>query len=359
MKTTARQWLTFLLTLAMGTSAALTADITLKVGDSAPKLQTGKWIQGEPVKQFAKGKAYLVEFWATWCGPCHDSIPHVNELQQKYKDKGFIVIGQDCWEQDENQVAPFVKKMGDKMTFRVALDEKEGDSGKMADTWMAAAGRGGIPNAFLVDTAGKIAWIGHPMELETEVIDAVLKGTFDLKKAAADHDKKLKTETAFNTAWGELQQLMSRKKWDEAETKLAETEKMAAEDKRDGIGMTRFSILLGKEDYTQAYKVAKQLSDSDLDNARLQHAIASRILRDPDLKTRDLPLAEKAASRASEATQGKEPVMLDHLARAQFMNGKKDEAVKTEQKAVDLAEGNAKTNMQSSLDSYKKGEMPK
>src|SRR3954452_1602251 len=100
-----------LLALASLTICALAAEPTLKVGDRAPKLQTGKWVQGDPVKEFEQGKAYIVEFWATWCGPCRVSIPHLNEIHSKYKDKGLIVIGQDCWEQDETLVEPFIKKM--------------------------------------------------------------------------------------------------------------------------------------------------------------------------------------------------------------------------------------------------------
>src|SRR5246500_3160101 len=128
--------------LALGFCAAANA-VSLKVGDPAPKLQTGKFVQGEPVTEFAPGKAYIVEFWATWCGPCRVSIPHLNEIHNKYKDKGLIVIGQDCWERDEELVAPFVETMANsnKMTYRVALDNKEGnEKGKMAETWMAAAG---------------------------------------------------------------------------------------------------------------------------------------------------------------------------------------------------------------------------
>jgi hypothetical protein len=83
----------------------------------------------------------------------------------------------DCWERDESLVAPFVKKMGDKMTYRVALDDKTSNKkGQMAQTWMDAAGRDGIPSAFLVDTQGKIAWIGHPMELKEQVIEDALAG---------------------------------------------------------------------------------------------------------------------------------------------------------------------------------------
>jgi thiol-disulfide isomerase/thioredoxin len=172
-----------LLSLAVGMTLGAAAAPTLKVGDPAPKLQTGKWVQGEPVKDFAKGKAYIVEFWATWCPPCRASIPHLNETYEKFKDKGLVVIGQDCWENDESLVAPFVKKMGDKMTYRVALDDKtSAKEGQMAKTWMAAAGRDGIPSAFLIDTKGVIAWIGHPMELKEEVIESVLAGKTPVSK---------------------------------------------------------------------------------------------------------------------------------------------------------------------------------
>src|SRR5437016_1195381 len=210
-----------LLTLAAGATLTFGAEGTLKVGSPAPKLQTGKWVQGEPIKDFEKGKAYVVEFWATWCGPCRVSIPHLNETYTKYKDKGLVVIGQDCWERDDDLVAPFVEKMGDKMTYRVALDDKKGnDKGKMAETWMAAAGQNGIPTAFLVDTKGSIAWIGHPMTLKDEVIEDVLAGKFDVQKASEQYEKDRKNETKMRTAWMEIMKPLQQKDWDTAMAKL-------------------------------------------------------------------------------------------------------------------------------------------
>ena len=176
-----------LLALASSVTLLQAAESTLKVGDPAPKLQPGKWVQGEPVKEFEAGKAYIVEFWATWCPPCRESIPHLNEIHKKYQDKGLVVIGQDCAERDESLVAPFVKRMADKMTYRVALDDKQGGKGgKMAETWMAAAGRNSIPTAFLVNTKGVIAWIGHPTEMAEKDIEAAL----GIKSTAASYRKK-------------------------------------------------------------------------------------------------------------------------------------------------------------------------
>ena len=145
----------------------------VKIGDPAPKLQVGKWVQGDAVKEFEKGKVYIVEFWATWCGPCKATIPHLNELHKRYKDKGVVIIGQSIGEEDNNDVPKYVKQMGDKMTYRVAVDS---DDGKMSQTWMAAAGQQSIPTAFIVSKNGEIAWIGLASRLNEKLIDDVLAG---------------------------------------------------------------------------------------------------------------------------------------------------------------------------------------
>jgi thiol-disulfide isomerase/thioredoxin len=187
MKTIQGKAAAVLLTLAAGATMVFGAEGTLKVGDPAPKLQAGKWVQGEPIKNFEKGKAYVVEFWATWCGPCRATIPHLNETWLKYKDKGLVVIGQDAFETEEGKVPPFVKQMGEKMTYRVALDDKTTiKDGAMAKNWMEAAGRNSIPTAFLVDKQGKIAWIGHPSEMDEKTIDAALATKGDAKTVKAE-----------------------------------------------------------------------------------------------------------------------------------------------------------------------------
>lgn len=344
----------------LSTDAAPPAEPTLKLGDPAPKLQTGKWVQGDPVTGFQKGTAYVVEFWATWCGPCKVSIPHLNEKYLKYKDKGLVVIGQDCWEEDDTLVEPFVKKMGDKMSYRVALDDKNGSvKGKMSDTWMAAAGQDGIPTAFVVDTNGIIAWIGHPMTLEDSVIDQVLAGKYDIKKAIAQAEQEKKNDAEIQKLGANLMMAMQTKDWDAATTNLDAIEKLLPAADRDAVSMPRFAVAIGKKDYPAAYKIAQQVSDANKDDAAKQNALAWDIVADPSIEQRDLNLAETLATRANDAAKGQEPVILNTLARVQFMRGKKDDAIATQTKAVALADDNMKEQLQSMLDSYKKGELPK
>jgi thiol-disulfide isomerase/thioredoxin len=170
-----------LLTLAcLLVTAACVSAADLKVGDDAPKFAVSKFVKGEPVKELQQGQIYVVEFWATWCGPCIDNIPKLTAMQKKYGDK-VVFIGVSVWERDQSKVVPFVTKMGSKMNYRVAMDKiatgQKANEGHMASNWLKAAGKNGIPCAFIIDKEGKIAWIGHPAQLEKDkLLDKVISG---------------------------------------------------------------------------------------------------------------------------------------------------------------------------------------
>ncbi len=81
------------------------------VGDPAPPLRVSVFHKGEPITSFGKGQVYVIDFWATWCGPCKESIPHLTELQKKYGNK-VRIVGVSVWEPREKDVEPFVKEWG-------------------------------------------------------------------------------------------------------------------------------------------------------------------------------------------------------------------------------------------------------
>ncbi len=140
-----------------------------KLGDLAPALNV-KFLKGEPVN-LEKGRGnhvYIVEFWATWCAPCKYSIPHLTELQEKYRDDGLIVIG--ISDETESEVRPFLEHMGDTMAYTVAVDRGKGTKPR----YMDAYGEKGIPRAFVVDVNGRVVWYGNPLKPFLDKIVATL-----------------------------------------------------------------------------------------------------------------------------------------------------------------------------------------
>ena len=355
------------LTLSALQPLARAAAPTVMVGAPAPKLQTGRWVQGEAVAGFEKGKAYIVEFWATWCGPCRVSIPHLNEIHNRFKDKGLIVIGQDCWENDEKQVEPFIKTMGEKMTYRVALDTKTDDAprGKMAETWMAAAAQNGIPTAFIVDPKGILAWVGHPMTLTDSLIESILNGTHDIKKAAAAFEQSVKESQEWMAAQApiaKVRESIRKENWDQAYADLAEAEKKISKERADGL---RTDILLAKRDYAGVEAMAEQKHRAtsggplEAQMAMPLNEIAWRMALDPRISNDDLKRAEKIAKWADDASGHKNPMIMDTLARVLFRLEKRTEAIALQEKAVGLATDSLKEQLAQTLESYRKGQLPK
>jgi thiol-disulfide isomerase/thioredoxin len=329
--------------------------VTLHVGDAAPALKPGKWLKGDPVTAFEKDKIYIVEFWATWCGPCKASIPHLTELQKKYPKVTFI--GQDCLEQKPEVVAEFVKKMGDKMNYRVALDDKgeekkEGEkkeaavgAGKMAKSWLLAAGQAGIPTSFVVDGASKIAWIGHPMELE-EVLPAITAGTFDAKKYAVEQAQKQATMK-------KLVKLLQGKEFDDA---IAMIDRLVKEDPTKWASLVglKFQLLMEKKDYSAASAMGPTLLETFKNKPDQLNEIAwSIVAPESKIEKPDLDLAEKIAAAAVDASQSKDGGSIDTLARVYFLRGNLDKAIELQTKAVDLLEDEQRDEVKKTLEDYK------
>jgi thiol-disulfide isomerase/thioredoxin len=120
-----------------------------KVGSAAPEVAAKDWLNAANAQSLKalRGKTVLVEFWATWCGPCLQSIPHLNELQAKYADKGFVILS--FTEQSRQGIEPFLKRTP--MQYAIGVESP--------DTF-DAYGIVSIPQAFLVDASGTINWEG-------------------------------------------------------------------------------------------------------------------------------------------------------------------------------------------------------
>lgn len=277
---------------------------------TAAPLKGLEWVKGSPVT-FEKGKVYVVEFWATWCGPCKVSIPHLTEIQRTYKDKGVTVIG--ISNESPATIKPFVQKMGDQMAYTVAADIE----GFVQQNYMQAFNKQGIPQAFIVNGDGKIAWEGHPLDGMDPVLDLVVKGDFD---PVAYAKQKAEAEAL-------QQQVMG---W-----------------YMDYFRMVQAEGLTDK---------AKELSESFIEKAPADglNAFAWNVLTVVKEADRDKPAALIAARKAVDMTESKDPSVLDTYALALFENGKIQEAVDAQQKAVDLLNDypDAKKQMQQTLEKY-------
>ncbi|KAF9290969.1 hypothetical protein BGZ68_005556 [Mortierella alpina] len=110
---------------------------------------------GEPVPQ-GRTKVVVLEFWATWCGPCLQSIPHLSELQRKYKDVDVTIVGSTN-EQDEQKIREFVKSKS--MEYTVVMDKNQ----SLHSQVFKPSGATGIPFAAVI-VNNKIVFSGHPMD---------------------------------------------------------------------------------------------------------------------------------------------------------------------------------------------------
>lgn len=101
----------------------------------------------------------VVEFWASWCGPCRAAFPHLSELARAHRGRGLTVVGINI-EGDSPAVRRMVEQQGPKMDYTVAVDAGQ----QAANALMGAARVSGIPVAFILDRAGAVRHYGHPME---------------------------------------------------------------------------------------------------------------------------------------------------------------------------------------------------
>jgi thiol-disulfide isomerase/thioredoxin len=119
-------------------------------GQPAPELAVKDWINSKPVKLAdLKGKIVVVDFWATWCGPCLASVPHMNELQKKYADQGVVFVAV-CAVNGGEKMAATVNKHD--MQYPVALD-----TGAKGNTF-AAYKADSYPDYFIIDRKGNLRW---------------------------------------------------------------------------------------------------------------------------------------------------------------------------------------------------------
>ena len=141
------------------------------------------FIRGPALAGLSPGTVYVIEFSGTYCVPCIESVPHLEELQRRYKEVVFLSV----FSEPADAVRRFLDGPGKGITLRVVCDPDQA----LWEAWSVAAAQFAIPHVFVVDGAGKIAWIGHPGDLDEPLARVVAGKPIDAVDAVEEMRRRI------------------------------------------------------------------------------------------------------------------------------------------------------------------------
>ncbi len=336
------------------------AEDTLEIGSSAPALDIEHWVQNgdgkfSKVTSFQKDKVYVVEFWATWCGPCVQSMPHLAALQVKYADKGLQIVS--ISNEPLEEVEAFLdKSIQDLDGKEVSVEDvtrsyclTTDPDGSCDKDYMLAAKRDGIPCAFLIGKDSKIEWIGHPMEMEP-VLDAILEGKWDREEYIAEQKLIAEVQTTIGG-------LARSKKYAEA-AKAVDGFLERVTDKRLQFGLLKSKIdlqILAKADETALLESYKTLFAScESEPLFVQDVAWSAFEKFSEQKFKNKQILEVSISAVEKVIPGVEggdkANMFDTVARLNHAIGKKEAALQAQLQSVQFSDGSDEGGFQQFLE---------
>jgi thiol-disulfide isomerase/thioredoxin len=343
-------------------------DALLTIGSKAPALDVEHWVQNgngkfKPVTKFESGKVYVVEFWATWCGPCIASMPHLAETQKEYAEKGVQLVS--ISDEDLETVETFLKreiagagegeeKKDAPKTYRELTSayclttDPDGSSQK---DYMEAAKQNGIPTAFIVGKKGEIEWIGHPMEMD-EPLKSVVEDKWDRAAYIAEFKAAQEAQIQMQKLFG----LLNGGKMDEALKMLEELiEKTPNGQSKTQFQMIKLQVMLQQEDKKEEVAAfAKTVLDSAAEDPMMINQLCWAFVEmteagrmdNPELLKNALAATSAASEKAEAESKG---AILDTLSHLYHLTGDLDKAIETQKKAVEAAGDEMKAELETYL----------
>ncbi len=304
----------------------------LAVGDQAPALPPLAWLRGDPLKAWQPGTTYVLEFWAPWCPFCREALPAYADIAQRYAERNVRVVGVSVWPRKSapGMVREFVAE--DESLFPYPLAEDM--DGAAAEAFLKPAGCL-LPTAMIVDGAGRVAWIGDPRKGLEKELARLVGGSEKTGAVLATRRGAHKTEI------DEARAARMLRDW----PRLAEiSSKLYERDPDDFADFAVFHyialVMQGQKD--QARALGERLLDVDFAGSSPGLNALAWFIVEPEgaipVAQMDLDLALRAALRGNELKSGKDPWILDTLARVQFVRGQLTEALRLQLKAVAAAE---------------------
>lgn len=140
----------------------------IKIGEKFADLYISDFIHNIPKDKNFENKYKVIEFWATWCGPCLQAVPHINSLQQDFSKRKDLVFLSMTYEEPSKVI-----KTLNKVDFKtvVVSDRTKNTHKKLG---VEVNGNMILPKTYLLDNNNIIRWIGHPNELNSELINNLL-----------------------------------------------------------------------------------------------------------------------------------------------------------------------------------------
>src|SRR5215208_4716590 len=261
-----------LIALAILLSITPAAFAIVNVGDK-PVLSFHA-VDGTPISlEKLRGKILIVDFWATWCGPCMDEADHMVSLKDQYESKGVQIIGISL-DQNRNQMIKTAKEKG--FTWPQYFDGKVWQNA-IATEW----GVRGIPATFIIGPEGDVLWKGHPAGIDKP-----------LEKILKEHPPQLLDPKALADATANLDKTETFVKNGDFSSAVKSFAKLPAEAREDSNLKSRVETL---EKQLQDY-AGKALNDAEnlIDQKEFAQAISK--LRDVSRLT-GLPAAATASKR--------------------------------------------------------------
>ena len=333
------------------TPASARADDLLTIGSDAPALDVEHWVQnGEgkfgKVTKFEKDKVYVVEFWATWCGPCVASMPHIVETQKKYAEKGvqIVSISNEPKETVEEFLDRKVPRSEKEMTFRDLTKSyclTTDPDGSVNESYMEAAGQNGIPCAFIVGKDGKIEWIGHPMQMD-EPLKSVVEGKWDRKAFADEFKEQQEAEALEMKVKRDVGLLLRDKKFKEAIEKFDElTAPVKSPEMKLQFAMMKLRLhQIASSEQSEVAKTLKDTLAMASKDPMMSNQVAwtvwemteqGQLKKDKEL----LGEALKVAQAAADKLEGEPKAMtLDTVAHLNYGLGNIADAIKAQKAAI-------------------------